>query len=166
MKVNPANQPKDKRRNSILALTISAALLTSIATHEGYSSKAYRPLPPDVPTIGFGTTVYPDGTPVKMQDVITREDANRFLKHDTEKFIKEMNRCIKVPISQGEFEAYTSLTYNIGSGAFCRSTLVKKLNTWDYKGACDEILRWSFFKGKQLPGLVKRRNQEYQLCLS
>ena len=166
MKVNPATQPNDKRRNSILALTISAALLTSIATHEGYSSKAYVPVPGDRVTIAYGTTVYPDGTPVKKGDVVTREQAQAYLKHDTEKFIKEMNRCIKVPISQGEFEAYTSLTYNIGSGAFCRSTLVKKLNTWDYKGACDEILRWSFFKGKQLPGLVKRRNQEHKLCLS
>jgi lysozyme len=77
-----------------------------------------------------------------------------------------MHRCIKVPISQGEFEAYVSLTYNIGSGAFCRSTLVKKLNTYDYQGACKEILKWSYFKGKQLPGLVKRRNEEYRLCVS
>ena len=155
-----------KRRNAILGLTISAALLTSIATHEGYSSKAYRPLPPDVPTIGFGTTVYPNGSPVQMGDRVTREQAMNYLKHDTQKFIKEMHRCIKVPISQGEFEAYVSLTYNIGSGAFCRSTLVKKLNTYDYQGACKEILKWSYFKGKQLPGLVKRRNEEYRLCVS
>ena len=157
---------KPKTRNALLGITVSAALLTSIANHEGFRSAAYIPVPGDVPTVAFGTTVYPDGTRVKLGDVVTREQAQDYLKHDTEKFIREMNRCITVPISQGEFEAYVSLTYNIGSGAFCRSTLVRKLNAYDYKGACDEILRWSFFKGKQLPGLAKRRAQEHKLCVS
>ena len=157
---------KPKSRNAILGLSISAALLTGITTHEGYSSKAYRPLPTDVPTIAYGTTVYPNGNPVKMGDVVTREQAMKYLKHDTQKFVNEMNKCIKVPVSQGEFEAYVSLTYNIGSGAFCKSTLVKKLNTYDYQGACNEIMKWSYFKGKQLPGLLKRRTEEYKLCVS
>ena len=157
-------QPKN--RNKVLAITISAALLTSIATHEGYSSKAYIPVPGDVPTIAFGTTVYPDGTRVRLGDVVTKQEARMYLEHDTQKFIREMNKCIQVPISKNEFEAYVSLTYNIGSGAFCKSTLVRKLNAYDYKGACDQILRWSFFQGRQLPGLAKRRAEEHAKCLT
>jgi lysozyme len=64
-----------------------------------------------------------------------------------------------------EFDAYVSLTYNIGEGAFCRSTLAKKLNSGDYQGACAEILKWNKFNGKPLNGLTKRRQQEYEKCL-
>jgi lysozyme len=58
-----------------------------------------------------------------------------------------------------------SLSYNIGTGAFCNSTLVKKLRTYDYEGACKEILRWDKFKGEPLKGLTHRRQREYKLCM-
>ena len=64
-----------------------------------------------------------------------------------------------------EFSAFVSLTYNIGEGAFCRSTLVKKLNAGDYEGACKEILRWDRFQGKPLRGLTLRRQDEYRQCM-
>ena len=66
---------------------------------------------------------------------------------------------------QYEFDAYVSLTYNIGSQAFCKSTLAKKLITYDYEGACKEILKWDKFKGNPLPGLTKRRTEEYHACI-
>ena len=66
---------------------------------------------------------------------------------------------------QHEFDAYVSLTYNIGASAFCSSTLTKQLNAGDYAGACREILRWDKFKGQPLPGLTKRRQSEYQQCI-
>ena len=58
-----------------------------------------------------------------------------------------------------------SLTYNIGEGAFCKSTLAKKLNAYDYEGACKEILKWDKFKGKPLKGLTNRREREYAKCI-
>ena len=155
-----------KIRKPLAATAIGVALLTSIANHEGFRSNAYRPLAEDVPTIGWGSTRHPDGTPVKMGETITREKALSYLKNDTQKFVNQMVSCVKVPVSQGEFDAFVSLTYNIGPSAFCRSTLVKKLNQYDYEGACKEIMKWSYFKGKQLPGLVKRRQQEYNVCIS
>lgn len=155
-----------KFRKPIIALTVSAALITGIFNHEGFRSQAYRPLPTDVLTIGAGTTVYPDGTRVKAGDTVTREQAVNYLKHDTQKFVREISKCIKVPLYQYEFEAYVSLTYNIGEGAFCKSTLVRKLNTFDYAGACQQILRWDKFQGRTLPGLTKRRVQEYNLCMN
>ena len=141
-------------------LALSASALVGIAVHEGYRGEAYEPVKGDVPTIGFGTT---EG--VEMGDRITPERALIRLLNDTNKFQNAVKRCAPVPLHQYEFDAYVSLTYNIGEGAFCRSTLVKKLNAQDYEGACAEILRWDRFKGKPLPGLTKRRQEEYQKCL-
>ncbi len=141
-------------------LALSASALVGIAVHEGYRGEAYEPVKGDVPTIGFGTT---EG--VEMGDRITPERALVRLLNDANKFEKAVKRCAPVPLHQYEFDAYVSLTYNIGEGAFCRSTLVKKLNAQDYEGACAEILRWDRFKGKPLPGLTKRRQEEYQKCL-
>ena len=75
-----------------------------------------------------------------------------------------MKSCVKVPLSQNEYDGFVSLTYNNGGQAFCNSTLVKKLNTYDYEGACKEILKWDKFRGKSLKGLTKRRVQEYKQC--
>lgn len=141
-------------------LALSASALVGIAVHEGYKGEAYEPVKGDVPTIGFGTT---EG--VEMGDRITPERALVRLLNDANKFEKAVKRCAPVPLHQYEFDAYVSLTYNIGEGAFCRSTLAKKLVAQDYEGACAEILRWDKFKGKPLPGLTKRRQEEYQKCL-
>jgi len=158
-------QIPDKLRKPILALVISAAGTTAIINHEGIRLDAYRPLPTDSVTIGVGTTVYPDGTRVQMGDKITRKQAEEFLKHDLNKFHNAIKSCVKVPLSQNEYDAYISLTYNIGGNAFCKSTLVRKLNTYDYEAACKEILKWDKFKGQPLKGLTNRRTEEYNLCI-
>jgi len=147
-------------RSKIATLALSAAALVTIALHEGYRDQAYKPLKGDVPTIGFGTT---DG--VRMGDTITVERALVRLLKDADKFEKAVKQCAPVPMYQYEFDAYVSLTYNIGAGAFCSSTLAKYLNAGDYKRACEEILRWDKFKGMSLPGLTKRRKEEYAKCL-
>ena len=77
----------------------------------------------------------------------------------------DIRQCIKVPLYQHEFDAYVSLAYNIGAKNFCGSTLIRKLNAGDYAGACSEIKRWDKAGGKTLPGLTKRRHQEYQMCM-
>lgn len=140
-------------------LALSASALVGIAVHEGYRGEAYEPVKGDVPTIGFGTT---EG--VEMGDRITPERALVRLLQDANKFEKAVRRCAPVPMHQYEFDAYVSLTYNIGEGAFCRSTLAKKLKAQDYEGACAEILRWDKFKGRTLPGLTKRRQEEFKQC--
>ena len=146
------------------ALVLSAAALAAIAGYEGYRSTAYIPVPGDVPTIGHGTTRYEDGKPVKMGDKVTPERARILLQHDASAFARAVQRCAPVPMYQHEFDAFVSLAYNIGEGAFCRSTLAKKLNALDYAGACREIEKWVYFKGKTLPGLVKRRADERARC--
>lgn len=147
-------------RTTIAALTISGAALVGILSHEGFRDKAYIPVPGDVPTIGFGTTAG-----VKMGDSIDPVTAVNRAHRDIVRFENALKQCVKVPLYQHEFDAYTKLTYNIGEGAFCRSTLVRKLNAYDYDGACAEILRWDRFQGKPLRGLTNRRQEEYKLCL-
>lgn len=142
------------------SLVLTASVLVSIAVDEGFVGNAYTPVKGDVPTIGFGTT---EG--VKVGDKITPERALVRLLNDADKFAQAVKKCAPVPMYQYEFDAYVSLTYNIGSGAFCNSTLVKKLNTYDYEGACKEILRWDKFKGQPLKGLTLRRQREYNLCM-
>lgn len=154
----------DKLRKPIAAITISGALVTGVANHEGFRSEAYRPLPQDVYTIGFGTTKHEDGSSIKPGERITREQADLYLRNDLRLFVKQISNCIKVPITEYEFNSYVSLSYNIGSSAFCNSTLVKQLNQGNYDMACDEILKWNKFKGKELQGLTNRRKQEYKEC--
>lgn len=148
-----------KTRVSAAALVISLAGLFSITSHEGFRDKAYRD-PVGIPTIGYGET-----KDVKMGDTITQREALERLKVSANEHGKGMARCIRVPLSQNEYDAFLSFTYNVGVGAFCKSTLVKKLNREDYAGACKELLRWDKAGGKVLPGLTKRRQDEYKLCM-
>ncbi|WP_336021457.1 lysozyme, partial [Acinetobacter pittii] len=116
-------------------------------------------------TIGTGTTVYPNGVKVKKGDTCTAEQAKTYFKHDLAKFEKAVNESVTVPLTQNQFDALVSLTYNIGSGAFKSSNLLKLLNKGDYQGAADQLLRWNKAKGKVLNGLVRRREAERTLFL-
>lgn len=150
-------------RVHIASLVLSAASLIGIAAHEGYRDKAYIPVAGDRPTLGFG-----DAQGVKLGDKTDPIRALIRLNQQTETFQKQMRQCIgNVPLHQYEWDAYVSLTFNIGSDAFCKSTLVKMLNQTppDYAAACTQILRWDKFQGKPLAGLTKRRQEEYTKCI-
>lgn len=153
-------------RRAVATLSVAGAA-GIIAGFEGFSSTAYIPVPGDVPTIGYGQTYYADGSKVKMGDKITKTEAQKQLELLTRKnYAGKIAACVKVPLSQNEFDAYVSLAYNIGTNAFCKSTLVKKLNAKDYVGACSQILRWNKAGGRVLKGLDNRRRQEYRLCMT
>ena len=147
-------------RRALAALSLSGMGLVAIVMNEGYNSTAYIPVKGDVATIGFGTT-----KGVKLGDRTTPQDALKRALTDINKFEGALKQCVKVPLTQGEYDAYISLSYNIGSFAFCNSTLVKRLNAGRYEDACTEILQWDRFKGQKLAGLTKRRTEEYHLCL-
>jgi len=147
------------KRNDIAALSLSATTLVAIVLHEGYKDMAYIPTPGDVPTIGFGTT-----NGVKLGDKTTPTQALNRAMVDIQKFEGAVKSCVQVPLTQGEYDSYISLSYNIGTTAFCNSTLVKRLNQSEYALACQEILRWNRFQGKELAGLTKRRQEEYLKC--
>ena len=72
--------------------------------------------------------------------------------------------CVKRPMNDGQKAAFLSFAFNVGNGAFCSSTLVRKANAGDMPGACAELSRWAYAGGKQLQGLVNRRAAERKLC--
>lgn len=149
----------------LAALALSASAFGALLLHEGWSDVAEPPVKGDVPTYGFGTTTDERGKPLKGGEQITPPQAVIRALTDVQKFEGAIKQCIKVPLAQREYDAYVSLSYNIGSSAFCGSTLVKKLNSQDYDGACAEILRWDKFQGKPLRGLTIRRQSEYKQCM-
>lgn len=162
----PEAQAMGPARIAIAALALSAAGFGAIVGYEGWSDKATPPVKGDVPTYGFGTTTRPDGSPLQGGERITPPQAVKRAIADVAKYEGAIKQCVKVPLTQNEYDAFVSLAYNIGPAAFCGSTLVKKLNAGDYSGACQEILKWDKFKGKPLPGLTKRRQQEREKCLA
>lgn len=150
----------NRQRSLLAALALSASALVGIALHEDYVEVAVPPVKGDVCTNGFGTT-----TGVKCGDRTTPPKALARALTDIQKFEGAIRKCVTVPLHQHEYDAYVSLTYNIGEGAFCRSTLVKRLNAGDYSSACEQILAWDKFKGKPLRGLTNRRQKEYEQCI-
>jgi lysozyme len=142
------------------AIALSAAGLVALASWESFRSQPYLDIG-GVWTDGFGNTnqvvpgksvTVPQALDTLLKNVKTAEQA--------------VNTCITQPMTQGEYDAFVKFTYNVGNDAFCKSTLVKKFNAGDPKGACDELLRWVYVKGKKVNGLVNRRKAEHQLCLS
>jgi len=161
-------------RSALAVLALSATALVGLVANEGYSDKAIIPVPGDVPTIGFGSTTRDDGSPVQAGDKTTPPKALGKALRDVQVYESKLKQCVTVPLSQGEYDAYVDLVYNVGPTAFCGSQLVKTLNAGDYEGACAQILRWRFYKGKDcsLPenkrlcgGLWTRRLAENRQCM-
>lgn len=136
---------------------ISETGLALIRQFEGLRLSAYR-CPAGIPTIGYGTTAG-----VKMGDTITKERAEELLREDVKRFEAQVLRLVKVPLTQGQFDALVSFVYNLGAGNLSNSTLLRLLNAGDYKGAAAQFDRWVYASGKRLSGLVKRRAAERAL---
>jgi lysozyme len=126
---------------------------------EGFEEQAY-PDTGGVPTIGYGTTVYPGGRRVRLGDKCTQEQAEGFLAHDVLFAEDAVLRLVKVPLNEETFDALVSFVYNIGTEAFRTSTLLALLNSGNYLGAASQFPRWKFDNGKVIRGLVKRRVYE------
>ena len=137
-----------------------------IKQYEGFRAKPYL-CPAGVPTIGYGATYYADGRKVTLKDApISEADADNLLDKMLGKYEDAVNRYVQVPITQNQFDALVSFCYNLGQEALRKSTLLKKLNNKDYKGAADAFLNWVYASGKKLQGLVNRRTDEHKLFLS
>lgn len=117
-------------------------------------------------TIGYGWTHPVDGKPIKHGMTIKQETADRLLKTGLVSYENDVLKMAKVKLTQGQFDALVSFAYNVGSRALSTSTLLKKLNDGDIKGAADEFLRWNKAGGKVLNGLTRRREAERALFLS
>lgn len=141
--------------------SISSNGLALIQEYEGFRSKAYI-CPAGVLTIGYGST----GKHVTRGMVISKAEGLALLVKDVARFEKAVN-ALKVALTQNQFDALVSLAFNIGTGNFNKSTLVRKLKAGDMPGAAAQFAVWNkaTVNGKLtvLPGLVRRRAAETAL---
>jgi len=135
-------------------MKISENGLDLIKSFEGLRLRAYQ-CSANVWTIGYGHT-----HKVRQGDCITQEEAEKFLEKDVQHFERVVNRLVKVPLTQNQFDALVSFVFNLGEGNLSTSTLLKHLNSGAYLSAANELPRWVNVGGKKLPGLVRRRDAE------
>lgn len=133
--------------------------LALIRQFEGLRLSAYQDSV-GVWTIGYGTT-----RGVRRGQAITKAEAEALLRADVQRFELEISRLIKVPVSQNQWDALVSFTYNLGSANLESSTLLRLLNAGDYAVAAEQFPRWNKAGGKVLKGLVSRRAAERALFL-
>ena len=144
-------------KNKWLVGVTAAVTIATVSLMEGRSNDPYKDI------VGVWTVC--DGeTNVKMRRYSNAE-CDTMLRTSLVKYGNGVLECVNVPISQNQHAAFTSFAYNVGTGAFCKSSLLKKLNAGDYVGACDGLLAWSYAGGKYVQGLANRRNVEQRLCL-
>ena len=124
---------------------------------EGCRLDAYL-CPAGVWTIGYGHTAN-----VKEGDNIDQEAAEAFLIEDLENFEQAVTRMVEVPLTQQQFDALVSWTFNLGAGNLAESTLLRKLNNYQYVDVPEQMMRWVRAGGQVLDGLVRRRAAEAAL---
>jgi lysozyme len=143
--------------------TLGLAGEALIKRYEGFRPYPYL-CPANVPTIGYGSTVYPNGRKVSLADPkITESIADQLFHAVMVVYCDRLNALIKKPISQNQFDAICSLAYNIGTGAFAKSAVLRMVNAGKMTEACNAFMSWTKGGGKVLPGLVARRNAEMLL---
>lgn len=141
------------------ALTLSLLGVGFIQSWEGTKQEAYLDVV-QVPTICTGST-----KGVRIGQVATPGECEARLIEDTTYAGKALARCVTVPVTQRQYDALVSLGFNIGGGAICASTLVRKLNQGDCRGAAEQFLRWDYAGKQKLRGLTNRRKAERELFL-
>lgn len=118
-------------------------------------------------TIAYGTTVYPDGTKVKMGDTCTEQQAEQYLAHDVNKFYNKVQELVKSMVNDNQIGAITSFAYNVGLGNLKSSTLLKMVNNNPNDKEIDkQFMRWNKAAGKVMNGLTRRRAAESKLYFS
>jgi len=140
--------------------TLGSAGESLIKSFESLKLTAY-PDQKGVPTIAWGHT---EG--VTLGDTCTREQAEIWFHEDTQTATAAVDTSIHTNITQNQFDALVSFTFNVGVGAEAHSTLVKKINARDFVGAAAEFLRWDHIDGVPDAGLLRRREAERALFLA
>jgi lysozyme len=143
---------------------VTQAGIDLIKRFEGFSPTVYI-CPAGYPTIGYGHVVKPDERQ-QFASGVTHEQAETLLRHDVQTAERAVLRLITVPLTDGQFDALVSFTFNLGAGALQRSTLRRKVNRGDHAAVPAEFRKWVWAGGRKLPGLVQRRLAESVLYQS
>ena len=138
--------------------------LELIKRFEGFQPQIYRDAV-GLPTIGYGHLLKPGEAEIFAAG-ISETAAEALLLSDIRIAEDAVARCIEADLTEAQFDALVSFTFNMGSGALARSQLASKINAGDHKGAPDEFKRWVYAGGRRLRGLVRRRRAEAALYVS
>lgn len=145
-------------------LIAGSVALTALATGfislwEGRELQAYRDI------VGVWTICDGETKGVKPGDVATPAECNSMLARNLRTYEAGLDKCLTAPVPGPAKVAFLSWTYNVGVGAACGSTLVRKANAGDLRGACNELPKWNRAGGRVVNGLTRRRLAEQAMCL-
>ncbi|WP_312112186.1 lysozyme [Pantoea septica] len=154
-------------RNKLIAAAGGGAMLIAtvfLGGKDGVEGRVHEPYKDvaGVWTVCDGHT----GTNIIRGKKYTDRECDRLLWNDLQPVKKTVDSLVKVPLNEYQRAALYSFTYNVGSGAFSKSTLLKKLNAGDQDGACEELRRWVYAGGMKFRGLMNRRDMERSMCLA
>jgi len=143
------------------AAALVALAVTTVGAHEGLRLKAYRDAV-GVPTICYGET-----RGIRMGMVKTRPECDAMLLKGLDEFADGIERCVPSIKAAPEprYVAHLSLAYNIGTGAYCKSSVARLANAGQVRASCVAFTKWVKAGGRTLQGLVRRRNEEMAMCL-
>lgn len=154
------NTKRVGRRGAIAGSAAAMVLAVSmIGDFEGKRNQAYQDI------VGVWTICYGETRGVEPGDIATDAECDQMLAQGITQYEAGLDRCLTTEVPIGAKIAFVSWTYNVGIGAACRSTLVRKANAGDIEGACNELPRWNRAGGRVIRGLTNRRMSERQLCL-
>ena len=155
-------------------MKVSQKCIEQIKKDEGVRNRPYQ-CPALLYTVGVGHVIDPSHAKVPFANrkqlpipdgwdrVLSAEEIDEILRKDLARFESGVLRLIKVPMTQGQFDALVSFSFNVGLGNLQNSTLRMKINREDYAGAAEQFLVWTKAGGRVLPGLVKRRAHEKEM---
>lgn len=151
-------------KRSTKGVIAGSAALLALATgyvqvFEGRELRAYQDI------VGVWTICDGETKGVKPGDVSTPAECDSMLARNLVEYEQGLDRCLVATVPGKTKVAFISWTYNVGVRAACKSTLVRKANAGDLRGACDELLKWNRAGGRVVKGLTNRREAERKLCL-
>lgn len=163
-----------RQRIAVALLSLSAAALVGTAVEENFVGQAMVPTKGDRPTIGFGSTIYEDGRPVKLGDTITPVRALVLMQNHVAKEEKKFQASlVGASLHQAEYDVYMDFVYQYGMGNWQQSSMRRELLAGNYRAACDALLRYRYAAGydcstpgnKRCYGVWKRQLERHQKCM-
>ena len=147
--------------NKWLIGSVSAALITGATYWEGTKYTAYNDIV-GIVTVCHGYT----GKDIVKGKIYTPAECKNLLTKELQEHAAGVLKCVNVPLTQNQYDAFVLFTYNVGVNAFCTSkSILQPLNKGNYKAACDGLLKWVYADGKYVQGLYNRRVYEKKMCL-
>lgn len=160
--LNTTDQTDSKNgRGKLIGLVgaaCAATLFNCVPKFEGVILRGYKD------PIGIVTACTGHTKTAVLGRAYSMQECDQLLVQDLVEHAEGVKSCVKTPLTTYQLAATVSFAFNVGVSHFCTSSMAKKFNTGDIKGACAELSRWVYAGGKVLPGLVKRRQVERDMC--